>query len=70
MLEVQTKLIAELQKNSQPVSLADLAQNIQASDRIETAYQILRHLEANDRGVVLSGNPGEPSSLKVSWQSK
>ena len=68
VLDVQTKLIEELQKTSAPTSIRDLAAKIQASDRIEVVYKILRHLYANQRGVVLEGNLGNPDSLKVSWQ--
>jgi glucose-6-phosphate isomerase len=39
-------------------------------DQIESVYKILRHLSANQRGVVLEGNLGEPDSLKVSLQKK
>ena len=68
VLDIQTKLIAELQKTSAPTSIRDLAAKIQASDRIEVVYKILRHLYANQRGVVLEGNLGNPDSLKVSWK--
>jgi glucose-6-phosphate isomerase len=51
------------------MSLSQLAQNVEASDRIESIYKIVRHLQANKRGVVLEGNLGQPSSLKVSAAS-
>ncbi|VEP18957.1 Glucose-6-phosphate isomerase [Hyella patelloides LEGE 07179] len=67
VLDIQTKLIEELQNTQTPISLEDLASKIQASDRLEIAYKILRHLHANQRGVILEGNFSNPDSLKVSW---
>ena len=68
VLGIQTSLIEELQKNSSPIALTELAAKIQASDRVEVVYKILRHLAANQRGVTLTGNLGQPDSLQVSWQ--
>lgn len=70
VLAIQTKLIEELQKNPSPVSLTELAAKIQECDRVELVYKILRHLAANGRGVILTGNLGQPKSLTVSWQGK
>ena len=69
VLDVQTRVIEQLQRASAPMSIADLAAKIGYSDRIETVYKILRHLYANERGVVLEGNLGLPNSLRVSWQN-
>jgi glucose-6-phosphate isomerase len=66
VLAIQTSLIAYLQKNPSPISLTELAARIQASDRIEIIYKILRHLAVNQRGITLTGNLGQPDSLIVS----
>jgi glucose-6-phosphate isomerase len=66
VLAIQTSLIKYLQKNPAPISLTELAAKIQAGDRIEIVYKILRHLAANGRGVTLNGNLGQPNSLIVS----
>jgi glucose-6-phosphate isomerase len=66
ILELQTKVINVLQSEKAPLTLAQLAQKAGASDKIESIYIIVRHLGANNRGVVLQGNPSEPSSLTVS----
>jgi glucose-6-phosphate isomerase len=34
-------------------------------DKVETLYLILRHLAANQRGIQLEGDLGQPSSLRV-----
>jgi glucose-6-phosphate isomerase len=46
-----------------------LATKAEAVEQIEAIYKIVRHLYANDRGIVLEGNLGQPSSVKVSLQS-
>jgi glucose-6-phosphate isomerase len=43
----------------------DLAIKAKMPDQVEAIYKILRHLAANDRGIVLSGNLAEVRSLKV-----
>ena len=66
VLDLQKQVMQVLQAEGAPLSLSDLAQKVGTPDRVESIYIILRHLQANQRGVVLEGNPGQPSSLKVS----
>ncbi len=66
ILELQKRILQVLQEEHTPLSLAQLAEKAGVSDQIEAIYKILRHLYANQRGVVLEGNHGEPGSLKVS----
>ena len=66
ILDLQTRVVSALQKEKTALSIAELAQKAGASDQIEAIYKILRHLHANQRGVVLQGDLGQPSSLKVS----
>jgi glucose-6-phosphate isomerase len=66
ILDLQTRVVAVLQKETAPLSLEKLAQKAGASDQIEAIYKIVRHLHANQRGVILTGNLKEPSNLKVS----
>ena len=68
VLEIQKKVVEALQNSSSPMSLKELADLAKVSEEIETVYQLVRHLNANDRGVIIDGNIGEPSSLKVSLQ--
>jgi len=67
VLELQHKVINILKKEGSPLSLQELAQKAEASDKIETIYKILRHLAANNRGIILHGNLGQLPSLAVSY---
>ena len=68
VLQLQKEALEVLKEAKEPVSLAELAKLAQAPDKIETIYKIIRHLHANDRGVVLQGNLGKPDSLIISWK--
>ena len=66
ILDLQSKVIAVLQKEKTALSLEQIAQKAGAAQQIEAIYQILRHLHANQRGVNLKGDLGNPASLKIS----
>ncbi|MDZ8024769.1 MAG: glucose-6-phosphate isomerase [Nostoc sp. DedQUE01] len=66
ILDLQTRVVAALQKEKTPLSLEELAEKAGASEQVEAIYKILRHLHANQRGVVLQGDLQKPSSLTVS----
>ncbi|WP_373530396.1 glucose-6-phosphate isomerase [Nostoc sp.] len=66
ILDLQTRVVAVLQKEKTPLSLDELASKAGASEQVEAIYKILRHIHANQRGVVLQGDLQKPSSLKVS----
>ncbi|MDJ0734985.1 MAG: glucose-6-phosphate isomerase [Nostocaceae cyanobacterium] len=66
ILDLQKQVVKVLQTEKTPLTLEALAQKADATDKIESIYMILRHLNTNQRGVVLSGNLGQPNSLKVS----
>lgn len=66
ILDLQTKVVGLLQKEKTALSLEQIAEKIGAADQVEAIYKILRHLQANQRGVVFQGNLGQPSSLKIS----
>src|SRR4028118_1656565 len=66
VLDLQKRVMQVLQEEATPLSVADLAQKAEASDRIEAVYKLVRHLQANKRGVVLQGDLAKPSSLMVS----
>ncbi|MEB3887290.1 glucose-6-phosphate isomerase [Lyngbya sp. CCY1209] len=65
VLELQQRCLQALETESGGISIPDLAAKISASDEVETIYKILRHLEANDRGVRLEGDFGRPETLTV-----
>ncbi len=69
VLELQKKVMQVLKQADSPLSLSELGQKAEAREQIESIYKILRHLNANSRGVVLEGNLGEPNSLKISLQN-
>jgi glucose-6-phosphate isomerase len=65
VLDLQRQVVQMVQATGQPLDLATLAEKIGAADQIETIYQILRHLEANQRSVTLQGDRANPASLTV-----
>lgn len=66
ILDLQKRVVEVLQTEKTALSIEEIAQKAGATDQIEAIYKILRHLYANQRGVVLQGELGQPSSLKVS----
>ncbi|MBD2774965.1 glucose-6-phosphate isomerase [Iningainema tapete] len=68
ILDLQKQVVEVLHTEKTPLSLEEVAQKAGVSDQIEAVYKIIRHLHANGRGIVLQGNFGEPSSLKISAQ--
>ena len=68
VLEIQKKVVNTLEQTDAHLSLAELADKAQISDEIETVYKIVRHLHANERGIVVQGNLGQPDTIRVSWQ--
>ncbi|NJM71828.1 MAG: glucose-6-phosphate isomerase [Scytonema sp. RU_4_4] len=66
ILELQKRVVEVLQTEKTALSLEEIAQKAGATDQIEAIYKIVRHLYANQRKIVLQGNLGQPSSLKVS----
>ena len=68
VLDLQARVLTALQQAGQPLSLAALAEAAAAPEQIETVYQILRHLEANQRGVIFQGDRRHPGTLQVAWQ--
>jgi glucose-6-phosphate isomerase len=65
LLALQESVLNSLKNTSQSLDLATLAAQAGAEDQIEAVYKIVRHLAANNRGIVLEGNLAVPSSLKV-----
>jgi glucose-6-phosphate isomerase len=65
ILQLQTKVLDLLANVAAPIAIAELADKVGAAEKVETIYQILRHLHANDRGIVLDGDLSKPASLKV-----
>jgi glucose-6-phosphate isomerase len=70
ILALQKTVLQILQSQSAPMSLETLAAKAEAPEQIETIYKIVRHLAANQRGVVLSGDPRQLARLQVAWQEQ
>ncbi len=66
ILELQKQVVAALQAEGSSISLEALAEKAGASDQIEAIYKIVRHLAANQRGIVVEGNLGQLGSLMIS----
>ncbi|MBN4002958.1 glucose-6-phosphate isomerase [Nostoc sp. LPT] len=66
ILDLQTRVVAVLQKEKTPLTIDELADKAGASDQVEAIYKILRHIHANQRGVVLQGDLHKPGTLTVS----
>jgi glucose-6-phosphate isomerase len=67
ILALQQKALAALQNSAEPLPLPELARQCGAEDEIETLYKILRHLAANQRGIVLEGSPSAPERLLIHY---
>ncbi|MGL4622154.1 glucose-6-phosphate isomerase [Chroococcidiopsis sp.] len=66
VLDLQKQVLQVLQEAKTPLSLAQIAEKAAATDQIEAIYKILRHLQANRRGVTMQGDPAHPDSLTFS----
>ena len=66
ILELQKRVLQVLQEAGTPLSLTEIAQKAGAIDSIEAIYKILRHLQANNRGVSMQGDSGQLDSLTFS----
>lgn len=64
ILQLQTRILAQLDQSSTPLTVAAIAQEVGAPEEVETVYKILRHLQANHRGIRASGNPAQPATLQ------
>ena len=69
VLTLQNRVVQVLQQTNIPLSLSEIAEQAVGSEhQVETIYKIVRHLHANQRGIIIEGNWGQPNSLKVSWR--
>ena len=69
VLQLQQEVVSVLKAETNPLSLSEIAQKVNAPEKVEPIYKILRHLHTNGRGVKLEGDFGQPSALKVSWEN-
>jgi glucose-6-phosphate isomerase len=65
VLDLQRRVVDVLQQAGEPISLMTLAEKAGAPDKIESIYKIVRHLQANQRSVSVSGSLGEPGKVAI-----
>ncbi len=65
ILALQGQVMQALKREPGAIALADLATKIGAPDQTEILYKILRHMQANGRGVALQGDLARPAGLMV-----
>jgi glucose-6-phosphate isomerase len=68
ILDLQRRVLLVLKNATKPLAMESIAEAAGADDQVETVYQIIRHLAANQRGVILQGNASRPASQTVSLQ--
>ncbi len=64
VLELQKQVVEAIANSPNPMTIAEIARQIDATDQTEVIYRILRHLHANHR-IQLKGNFRMPSSLEA-----
>lgn len=65
ILALQNRIQDIVAAQTAPISLTALAEQLQATDQIETIYKIVRHLAANGRALQVQGNLGQPDTLAI-----
>lgn len=65
VLDLQKRVLSVLEQVNQPLDLETLAEKANAKEEIEAIYKILRHLESNNRGIIIKGDFSSPESLTV-----
>jgi glucose-6-phosphate isomerase len=66
VLALQRQLLQALTQTTEPVTLRQLADHLQAGDQIEILYKIVRHLHSNQRFIQVEGDLSQPASLRIS----
>ena len=66
VLALQRRIVEALNESTdREVPLIKLVEMLNCGDRIESVYKIVRHLAANNRGIQLNGDLGDPISLVI-----
>ncbi|XLQ11556.1 MAG: glucose-6-phosphate isomerase [cyanobacterium endosymbiont of Epithemia adnata isolate EadnSB Bon19] len=66
ILSLQAEVQKAIKDSVGTLDIATLATKAGFPDAVEEVYKIVRHLAANGRGVILEGDMGNPSNLRVS----
>jgi glucose-6-phosphate isomerase len=65
VLNLQHAVVNALRQSPYPLGLVELAEKSGFPQEIETIYALVRHLHANQRNLVIHGNPGYPDVIKI-----
>lgn len=65
VLALQKQVMQVLKHEPQPLDLETLAAKVGTPAEVETIYKIVRHLEMNQRGIVINGDRTHLSTLKI-----
>ncbi len=65
ILSLQSRVVEAVKTAGTPLSIPEIATKIGAPEQVETIYKILRHLDANGRHIVLSGDAHQLNTLKA-----
>ncbi|MBL1210999.1 glucose-6-phosphate isomerase, partial [Geminocystis sp. GBBB08] len=68
ILSLQTEVLNLIKNSSKSLTITEIASNLGKSAEIESIYKILRHLSANDRGVIVTGDHTSLDSLQVIYK--
>lgn len=67
ILALQQEVLELIQNSNQTLTISQIASKLGKTEDIEAIYKILRHLNANDRGILLEGDRTLPSELQVKY---
>lgn len=65
ILNLQRQVVQVLRETGQPMALSDLVRKMGATHETETIYKLIRHLHANQRDVLIHGDPTDPLGMMI-----
>lgn len=68
ILSLQTEVLNLVKNSNESFTISDIATKLDKSEEIEAIYKILRHLSANNRGIILKGDHTSLDSLQVEYK--
>jgi len=69
ILALQQEVLDLIQNNSETLTIEQIASKMGKNEEIEAIYKILRHLNANGRGISLEGDRTCPAQLQVEYHN-
>ncbi|MEM6446965.1 MAG: glucose-6-phosphate isomerase [Cyanobacteria bacterium P01_D01_bin.123] len=65
ILKLQKQVLQALREGTGPMTVSEIAAAIAAPERVETIYQLARHLVTNGRLVLTEGDLGRPNTARL-----